>query len=134
MDVDANSTESRIGELQFVGIDANEPDGCAEFWAAVLGVEITRRWKDGYITLRAQHEGAPRLFIQKVPERKKAKNRVHFDIKVNDLDAAIAMVESLGGSLISVSNSEEFDPEQCRFAMHRFAVMADPEGNEFCMY
>jgi len=129
----AKSTEKAVGIIDYIGIDVHHLERCAEFWAMVLGVEIIGKWEDGYITLQRQKEGAPLVFLQKVPERKTVKNRVHLDIKVADVNAAIAKVNSLGGSLVRIVEGEEFDPCQHRFAMHRFAIMTDPDGNEFCI-
>ena len=130
----SKSAENAVGVVDYIGIDVTHLERCAEFWALVLGVEIIGEWEDGYISLQRQQEGAPLVFIQKVPERKTVKNRVHLDIRVADVDAAIAKVKSLGGSLLRVVASEEYEPGQNKFATHRFAIMTDPDGNEFCLH
>ena len=134
MKIIAKSTDKAVGIVDYIGIDVNNLERCAEFWAMVLGVEIIGKWEDGYICLQRQQEGAPLVFVQKVPERKTVKNRVHLDIKVAEVDAAIAKVKSLGGSLVRIVEGEEFDPGQHKFATHRFAIMTDPDGNEFCLH
>jgi predicted enzyme related to lactoylglutathione lyase len=63
--------------------------------------------------------GGPRLFFQRVPEAKSAKNRLHLDLHCDDVDGEIARVGELGG-LVRAS----FDDH---------VVLADPEGNEFCL-
>ena len=60
------------------------------------------------------------LFIE-VPEAKSGKNRVHIDIRVPDVAAAQEQVESLGGRRAP------------GYEAGGFLVMADPEGNEFCI-
>ncbi len=130
----AKSTDKAVGIVDYIGIDVNDLEQCAEFWAMVLGVEIIGKWEDGYISSQRQQEGGPLVFVQKVIERKTVKNRVHLDIKVAEVDAAIAKVKSLGGSLVRIVEGEEFDAGKHKFAMHRFAIMTDPDGNEFCLY
>jgi predicted enzyme related to lactoylglutathione lyase len=59
--------------------------------------------------------------FQKVAEPKVAKNRIHFDVASPDPAAEQARVEALGGQLLH------------QYAAGGFLVMADPEGNEFCI-
>ncbi|WP_446663869.1 VOC family protein [Flexivirga sp. B27] len=78
----------------------------------------------------------PRLFFQRVPERKSGKNRVHLDIRaapelegderMSALEAEAARLVSLGGVRV-----RRFDPEPPM--SQGFIVMNDPEGNEFCL-
>jgi predicted enzyme related to lactoylglutathione lyase len=63
--------------------------------------------------------------MQRVPEAKGAKNRLHLDLYPDDLDEASTRVEALGGSRVS--------PEDVREFGYRWRVMADPAGNEFCL-
>ena len=76
----------------------------------------------------------PRLFFQRVPEPKQAKNRVHLDVHVSDGQkgakavAAKVQVESaraqrLGATVIRTNADDE----------DYFVVLVDPEGNEFCL-
>ena len=128
MELTGKSTDKAVGIVGAVGIDVNNLERCAEFWAAVLGVDIVGNLAGVYIGLQRQHEGAPYVFVQSVPEAKAVKNRVHLDIKVVDVDAAIAKVETLGGRLSRIVEGTDLDPGQ-----RRFAVMTDPDGNEFCL-
>ncbi len=57
------------------------------------------------------------------PEKKTAKNRMHLAVAVEDVDAASARVEALGG--MKLQEIEESGA--------RWIVMADPDGNEFCL-
>lgn len=67
----------------------------------------------------------PRFYFQRVPEPKVAKNRVHLDIPVeqDQLDAEVQRLQAAGATLAG------FDSHPG----HRWAVMRDPEGNEFCL-
>jgi predicted enzyme related to lactoylglutathione lyase len=61
--------------------------------------------------------------IQRVPERKEAKNRVHVDLEVDDLETTARWVRNHGGIRVADHQIGTF----------HWRVMADPEGNEFCL-
>ena len=67
----------------------------------------------------------PRLFVQRVPEPKIAKNRLHLDVRVGQdvLEVEVDRVVGLGASFVEWNS----------YPGHRWAVMRDPEGNEFCL-
>ena len=68
---------------------------------------------------------SPRLYFQAVEEKKTAKNRMHLDIGRGDreLDAAVEDWVAAGASLLKIGEHPG----------ERWAIMADPEGNEFCL-
>ena len=110
-----------VGALYAIVIDVNDLKRCANFWSQVLGTDILYQ-DERY--LRLGHKGErPTLLLQKVPEPHKVKNRVHIDLDVPDLDKAINRVQDLGGH--KLSRLSEYGIE--------WAVMADPDGNEFCL-
>jgi predicted enzyme related to lactoylglutathione lyase len=105
-----------------VMVDGNDIEALAAFWSKLLGIgERTR--VPGYIWLDAMPEDGPSLAFQQVPEPKQVKNRVHLDISADDPEAFIARVEELGGSRLADHELEGF----------HWTVLADPEGNEFCV-
>jgi predicted enzyme related to lactoylglutathione lyase len=111
----------RVGALHAIVIDVNDLETCGKFWSQVLGTDILYQ-NEQY--LRLGHKGErPTLLLQKVPERHREKNRVHIDLDVPDLNAAVSRVQGLGGHKLRQLN--EYDTE--------WVVMADPEGNEFCL-
>jgi predicted enzyme related to lactoylglutathione lyase len=69
--------------------------------------------------------GVPILRFQRVPEPKLVKNRVHLDVAVADLEEASRTAVALGGRRLSEEALAEYH--------YRWLVMADPEGNEFCV-
>lgn len=78
----------------------------------------------------------PRVFFQKVPEGKVAKNRVHLDVRAAaglDGDARMAALEAECDRLagLGATRVRRFDPEPPLGAGH--IVLQDPEGNEFCL-
>ena len=115
------STGEPVGALAQVGIDVADLDRSAEFWVGLLGLKVSGR-SDTYLDFEKQADG-PVLYLQRVPERKTAKTRVHLDISVKDLDVAVARAEELGATKI-----QAFDED-----VGRFVVMQDPDGNEFCL-
>jgi predicted enzyme related to lactoylglutathione lyase len=114
-----------LASLRFVIIDAADTEKEAAFWGTVLGVEVEDRFGEGYVVLAAAEEGAPKLTFQPVPESKVVKNRLHFDIKVPDLEASAVELEKLGASRAPDGPFEQDG--------YRWRVMHDPEGNEFCI-
>ena len=111
----------RVGTLYAITIDVNDLEMCAKFWSQVLGADIL--WQnESYLRLGQKGE-RPTLLLQKVPERHKEKNRVHIDLDVSELDAAVSRVQELGGNKLRELNEYGI----------KWAVMADPNGNEFCL-
>ncbi|MDH3799138.1 MAG: VOC family protein [Desulfobacterales bacterium] len=110
-----------MGALYAITMDVNDLETCAKFWSQVLGTEILYQ-NEKY--LRLGHKGErPTLLLQKVPEPHKVKNRVHIDLDVPDLDAAVRRVHELGGNKLRELNEYGI----------KWAVMSDPDGNEFCL-
>jgi len=114
---------SGIGTFLFVTVDAREADRAATFWAAVLGTEVDTTMDEGRFVFLKGSETLPVLCIQRVPEPKAGKNRLHLDLAVADLDAASEGIVALGGSRVS-----ETDRQLESFV---WRTMADPDGNEF---
>jgi predicted enzyme related to lactoylglutathione lyase len=110
---------ARVGAVM---IDCHDPDALFEFWSAVTGVEAEHRFEN-YIFTSKLPSGGIRLAFQRVPEDKVVKNRVHLDLAHPEPDAFIAKVTALGGSRIEDHEST---------GLH-WTVLADPEGNEFCI-
>ena len=130
--------------------DAADPHRLAEFWAAALGYVVEDvdalcrqmlaagyatsddvedvngryRWRDA--TALSDPAGAgPRIYVQRVPEPKTAKNRLHLDLRVgaDRMEAEAARLEGLGASRL-------YEGHQ---GPQRWLTLADPEGNEFCV-
>ena len=116
-----SSPHEGVGALYAIVIDVNDLDTCARFWSQVLGNDILYQ-DDRYLRLGRKGE-RPTFLLQKVPEPHKEKNRVHIDLDVPDLDAAAHRVQDLGGH--KLKQRSEYGIE--------WVVMADPDGNEFCL-
>ena len=108
-----------VGTLANVVIDVTDLDRAAAFWSLLLGMEPGERFRN-YQRVGGRTEGVD-LLLQLVPEPKTAKNRLHLDIACVDKDRALGRVEAMGGMLVRVVPEEGF------------IVVADTEGNEFCL-
>jgi predicted enzyme related to lactoylglutathione lyase len=113
----------RSGDLVLV-IDCSDLDRSAEFWAGVLGyaAEVTpsRRYRS---LLPADGDGIE-ILLQRVPEAKHAKNRLHLDLRTRDLETEVRRVVGLGATVSGQAVIEE--------GWH-WHILADPDGNEFCV-
>jgi predicted enzyme related to lactoylglutathione lyase len=116
-----------VGRLGWIQIDCADPVRLAGFWSQVLGVEVATPLGEPphYLGLVPAGAGAPAVSFHRVPDAKIVKNRLHLDIAVDDVEAASARIEDLGGSRLAHDDFHEYG--------FNWRVMADPEGNEFCL-
>ena len=113
---------SRVA-LHEITIDCQSVDRVAGFWAALFETEL-REPLPGWRLFGPLVPNGPILNFQPVPEPKVDKTRIHLDLQTDDLAATVKAVEQLGGSDLGIRH--EYDEGTV-------AVMADPEGNEFCL-
>ncbi|MGI8763147.1 MAG: VOC family protein [Ilumatobacteraceae bacterium] len=117
--------------IAVVAIDARDPGRVAEFWAAALDWET---WPDpdgGGVTLAPPgstgQSGAsgPSIDVFPVPEGKSVKNRLHFDLRADDSTQAdeVERLLALGATRVDIGQRPDVS----------WIVLADPEGNEFCV-
>jgi catechol 2,3-dioxygenase-like lactoylglutathione lyase family enzyme len=106
-------------------IDCSDPQVLADFWSQALGWQVV--FADEYeIAIAAPEESGvaiPDLLFLRVPGVKQAKNRLHLDLRPGDRDAEVTRLESLGASRVEIGQRGD----------ESWTVMADPEGNEFCV-
>lgn len=103
-------------------IDCEDLEAQLDFWAAALEYRKIGV-RDNYGLLLPNERAHPPVLLQRVPEPKTAKTRVHFDLRVADVEAKAKQLEDLGARRIDVGQPATAD----------FIPMADPEGNEFCV-
>ena len=103
-------------------LDVNDLDGQSAFWSALLDMQVTSR-EDDWLDLGPLAGAGPVLSLQRVPERKAVKNRLHLDLSVDDFAAAAVRAAELGARPASERHGSE----------RPWQVFADPEGNEFCL-
>lgn len=112
------------GVITTVVLDTADLEAAEQFWTSVLELKVVHR-AEPYVYLSRICASGPHLALQKVPERKAGKNRLHFDIRVPDRSAMAARVVELGGRVLG--EHQEGD-------LPVWTVVADSEGNEFCIY
>jgi predicted enzyme related to lactoylglutathione lyase len=105
-------------EINCVIVDSADPDRLATFWSEVLDRPVAARFGP-YVWL--ERRNGLGLGFQRTDRAKSGKNRLHLDLESADPAAEQARVETLGGRRLT-----EYDDGG-------FLVMADPEGNEFCI-
>jgi hypothetical protein len=113
--------------IQNVSIDCLDPERLAEFWAKVLGWRVTSVETEEVVLeppAGSREEGVvPDLVFLLVPDRHRTKNRVHLDLRPTDQAAEVQRLITLGATHADVGQSSEVT----------WVVLADPEGNEFCV-
>lgn len=120
MTKDSGASEP-VGTLYAIVLDVNDLESSARFWSSVLGKEISFK-VDKYCRI-GKGDDRPSLLLQKVPELHESKNRAHIDLDVKNLESAVQRVVDLGGTKLD---------EISEYGI-RWAVVADPDGNEFCL-
>jgi hypothetical protein len=126
-----------MARLADIVIDCAHPAALARFWAASLdgyavapyddeelerlrSIGIENPEEDPSVLVAATSE-RPRLWFQRVPEPERTKNRVHLDLRADDLDREVTRLTALGATVVSDQPTADL------------IVMRDPEGNEFCL-
>jgi predicted enzyme related to lactoylglutathione lyase len=105
-------------------LDCADPERLAAFWAPALDY-VSLGTAGAYAVLVPDARPGPKLLLQRVPEPKVAKNRMHLDIETPDIDAEAARLEALGARRVR--------PETLHEHGSTWILMTDPEGNEFCV-
>ena len=116
--------------LQCITVDAQNPLALAQFWAEALGWKIGEDINEIEVWIERelgdpQNTGFPDILFLKNSTPKNGKNRLHLDLRPDDQTAEVARLEKLGAKQIDIGQSAE---PTCTWV-----VMADPEGNEFCV-
>jgi predicted enzyme related to lactoylglutathione lyase len=107
--------------LETLTIDAANPAEVGRFWADVFEVDPPSPDEDGDLVLEVSG-GLTILFVTDTTE-KAGKNRLHFDLRPDDQQAELNRVEALGATRADIGQTGD----------ETWVVLADPEGNEFCI-
>ena len=108
-------------EWEQVIVDAADPVALGRWWAAALGWVVVDESSDEY-EIRPAPDRLPGLLFGRSPDAKTVKNRLHLDFRPDDRDAEVARLVSLGARHVDIGQGEQ-----------PWVVLADPEGNEFCV-
>ena len=109
--------------LTEIVVDSADPQALATFWREVLDWEMTEE-EPGEWIIQDPKRSLPGVLFQKVPEGKTVKNRLHVDVSPRDReqDEEVERIISLGARRIDIGQGDV-----------TWVVLADPEGNEFCV-
>ena len=110
--------------LHEIEIDCTDPARVADFWAAAFGWEVKEQGEFLWMSATGNPADSPVFVFAAVPELKTSKNRLHFDVVTKGADQAeeVERLEGLGATRIDIGQGDV-----------PWVVMADPEGNEFCV-
>jgi predicted enzyme related to lactoylglutathione lyase len=113
-------------KLGNITIDCADVLLVARFWSAVLDRPLDARGSEHFSSIGGTdpERKEPAWYFARVPEAKQAKNRVHVDLTTPDPDAVPRLV-ALGATVV--------EEHEVPGGSHRWTVMRDPEGNEFCV-
>lgn len=108
-------------------IDCHDHHLMGDFWSEVLGYHVTER-SDGpehyYVQIEGPAGAGPTILVVRTPDEKTTKNRLHIDVNATDgdQDAEVERILALGATKVDIGQREP-----------TWVVLADPEGNEFCV-
>jgi len=109
-----------VSFVKSVTFDCSDPLTVGAFWAAALGSDLDEESTPERAFVEPAGWGGPSLWFQPVPEGKVAKNRQHFDLRaVGPIPDEVRRLIGLGATVLRDDGA--------------LVVMADPEGNEFCV-
>ncbi len=110
--------------LREIVVDCSDPHRVAEFWGQVLGWEVQEDGDVLWMSASGQPFPDMLLVFVPVPENKTVKDRIHLDVSPIgcDQDDEVERIIGLGASRVDVGQGES-----------PWKVLADPEGNEFCV-
>ena len=108
--------------IQHITFDVRDATATSTFWAAALGLEVLTDPNPQFALVGS--DGVAQMMFNQVPESKDIKNRVHIDVAASDpVEEEIARLLELGATRIEDKDLYNW----------QWTIMADPEGNEFCI-
>ncbi|MFN8633595.1 MAG: VOC family protein [Chloroflexota bacterium] len=108
--------------VDWLAVDCADPARLARFWAEALDYKILDGDDPDEAAIVPKDGKGTQLLFLRVPEGKTLKNRLHLDLRPGDRDAEVARLEALGATKVDIGQGSP-----------SWVVMADPEGNEFCI-
>ena len=102
-------------------VDAKDPAALGRWWRDALGWVVVNDDAEEF-EIRPSAERLPGLLFVSVPEAKTIKNRLHLDFRPDDRDAEVQRLVELGAVRVDIGQGDQ-----------SWVVLADPEGNEFCV-
>ncbi|BAL86442.1 hypothetical protein AMIS_12220 [Actinoplanes missouriensis 431] len=104
-----------------VVVDAEDPPRLARWWAEALGYVLVNE-EPGEVEIRRTRHELPGLLFTPVSDPKRGKNRLHIDLRPDDQEAEVERLVGMGARPVDIGQGNP-----------GWVVLADPEGNEFCV-
>ena len=108
-------------EWEQVVVHAEDPAALGQWWADALGWVVVYTSDDEF-EIRPAPDRMPGMDFVRIEESKKSKSRLHLDFRPDDQDAEVARMLAHGAQRVDIGQGEQ-----------SWVVLADPEGNEFCI-
>lgn len=107
-----------------LALDAINPKVVADFWCEVLGWRLVEESDEG-VSIAPLDDACPSIDVLPVPEHKRVKNRLHLDLRADGVSTQVELERllTLGARRVDVGQRPDAT----------WVVLADPEGNEFCL-
>jgi predicted enzyme related to lactoylglutathione lyase len=102
-------------------VDSEDPGRLARWWAEALGYQIVHEEPDE-VEIRRSADEMPGLLFGTSPDPKTVKNRLHIDLRPDDQEAEVERLVNMGARPVDIGQHDV-----------SWVVLADPEGNEFCV-
>ncbi|MFI7427512.1 VOC family protein [Micromonospora sp. NPDC049836] len=102
-------------------VDAQDPSRLAHWWAEALGYQVISD-KPDEVEIRRTPDSLPGIVFVPVAQPKEGKNRLHIDLRPTDLEAEVERLVDMGARHVDIGQGSV-----------DWTVLADPEGNEFCV-
>jgi predicted enzyme related to lactoylglutathione lyase len=110
--------------LWTIDVDAADPRTLGRWWADALGWKVFFEDDDGdEVVITTSDERFPGIVFLRVPDAKAVKNRLHLDFVPEDRDAEVGRLVAMGATRAAIGQTGD----------ESWVVLADPEGNEFCV-
>lgn len=108
-------------EWEQVVVHSVDPAALGQWWAEALGWVVVHSSAEEF-EIRPEPDRLPGLDFVRVEENSKAKSRLHLDFRPDDQDAEVTRLVAHGAQRVDIGQGEQ-----------SWVVLADPEGNEFCV-
>ena len=109
-------------QVSMLAIDCRDAERLAAFWCEALGYKIDSAEEDG-VSIVSGDGSAWGIDFLVVPDDKVVKNRLHLDLRPDNQEAEVQRLLDLGATRVDVGQGDDVS----------WVVLADPEGNEFCV-
>ena len=114
-----------MARIAVVVVNVIDADLVADFWRAALGWKRSDAQEEDVVSIEPADGSWPTIDFAKVPDRKSGINRLHFDLRADGVSFQheLDRLLKLGATRVDVGQPEDVS----------WVVLADPEGNEFCL-